>query len=256
MKKESDNSKHYNQLIADWYDLLLKDEIFDIQFYKKIVTNSGKPILELACGTGRLLIEYLEQGVDVDGLDSSKPMLEKCKNKTHEAGLKTTLYHQKIEDMMLKRKYKTMFAAGGSFQLLDTLEKAMQALKKIYNLLQPGGLLVLDLFIPWEQIMAQQEGVWRLGRTATRGNLTFAAHHSDAFDLKNQVIKGKTRYELYENNKLKETYFDSLNLKWYSVNEFKLMLEKTGFIDIKTEAKHLISKHGEATVYYASKQPG
>lgn len=254
MSKLLDNSKHYNQLIADWYDLLLKDETFDIQFYKKIVTNSQKPILELACGTGRLLIEYLEQGIDIDGLDSSKPMLEKCKNKAHKSGLKTTLYYQKIEDMKLKRKYKTMFAAGGSFQLLDTFEKAMQALKKIYNHLQPRGLLVLDLFIPWEQIMAQQEGVWRLGRTATRGNLTFAAHHSDTFDLKNQVIKGKTKYELYENNRLMETYFDSLNLKWYSFNEFKLMLEKAGFIDIKTEAKHLISRHGEATVYYASKK--
>ena len=254
MSRPFDNSKHYNQLIADWYDLLLKDETFDIQFYKKIVMNSGKPVLELACGTGRLLIEYLKAGIDIDGLDSSKPMLEKCKNKARESGLKTTLYHQKIEDMELKRKYKTMFAAGGSFQLLDTFEKAMQALKKIHNNLEPGGQLVLDLFIPWEQLLAQQEGVWRLGRTGTRGNLTFAAHQSEVFDLKNQVIKGKTRYELYENYKLKETYFDSLNLKWYSFNEFKLMLEKTGFVDIKTEAKHLISKHGEATVYYASKK--
>ena len=117
MSRPFDNSKHYNQLIADWYDLLLKDETFDIQFYKKIVMNSGKPILELACGTGRLLIEYLKQGIDIDGLDSSEPMLEKCKNKAQESGLKTTLYHQKIEDMELKRKYKTMFAAGGARSL-------------------------------------------------------------------------------------------------------------------------------------------
>ncbi|MCP5106169.1 MAG: class I SAM-dependent methyltransferase [bacterium] len=216
--------------------------------------DSEQPVLELACGTGRLLIEYLNAGIDIDGLDSSQPMLEKCKIKADELGLKTTLYHQNLESMELNRKYKTIFVAGGSFQLVDTFEKTMMALERIYNNLEPGGKLVLDLFIPWEQIMANQQGVWRQGRTADRDNVTFAAQHSDTLDLKNQVIKGKTKYELYEDTKLTETYFGTINLKWYSINEFKLMLEKTGFAAIKTEDKHLISTHGEATVYYAFKK--
>lgn len=254
-KAEFDNSLHYNRLLAEWYDRLLVKETFDINFYKKIISEAEQPVLELACGTGRLMVEYLNMGIDIDGLDSSGPMLEKCKEKALKLGLKTTLYNQNIESMQPRRKYKTIFVAGASFQLVDSVEKAMQGLARIYDCLENGGTFVLDLFVPWEEIRANREGTWRLGRTAVHGNVTFAAHHSDAFDFRNQVLKGTVKYELYDSGKLEETYLDRINLKWYSINEFTMMLEKAGFTDIKTEAKHLFQAHGETSVFYAHKPP-
>ncbi|MCP5045630.1 MAG: class I SAM-dependent methyltransferase [bacterium] len=254
MNETFDNSTHYSQLLADWYDLLLAEETGDVEYYRDILQNSGQPVLELACGTGRLLVPFLESGMDIDGMDSSAAMLEKCETKTKRLDASPTLYHQKMQQLKPNRSYKTVFIAGASFQLLDKPGDVTAALNNIYRCLEPGGRFILDLFIPWKGIQSGLNGAWRLGRTATGpGNTMFAAHHSDTYDLAKQVVKGAVKYEVYKDNRLVDSYMDRLDLKWYSINEFKLLLEKTGFIDVKTEPKHLIDKHGEATVYFASK---
>ena len=78
MKKVIDNSKHYSGIIAEWYDRLLEKESGDINYYKKIVQKANGPVLELACGTGRHIMDALKNGVDIDGLDSSTDMLSIC----------------------------------------------------------------------------------------------------------------------------------------------------------------------------------
>lgn len=250
MTHDHDNSQHYNHFLAQWYDLLIKEETGDLTFYQEILTHSGQPVLELACGTGRLLIEYLKTGIDIDGLDSSAAMLEICTQKIKALGLQNTLYCQRVQDLTPQRQYQTIFIAGGSFQLIDRYDDALSALEKIYQALLPGGKFITDLFIPWGMIIANQEGLWRLGRTANRNDgTTFVANHSDELDLKNQIIHGTTRYEVFKENRLTDSYLDRINLKWYSINEFILMMEKIGFKNIQTQAKNLISTHGEATVY-------
>jgi len=53
----------------------------DRQFYRDVIDSSGEPALDVGCGTGRLLLEYLADGLDVDGVDVSPEMLEICAEK-------------------------------------------------------------------------------------------------------------------------------------------------------------------------------
>ncbi|NOZ46587.1 MAG: class I SAM-dependent methyltransferase [Chlorobi bacterium] len=253
MKNKVDNSKHYYGLVAEWYDRLLENETGDINYYKKIIQKTDGPILELACGTGRHLIDALKNKADIDGLDSSEDMLQICKEKLKKEGLKNILYHQKIEELYLKRKYNLIFIAGGSFQLIHKFDYATLTLSKIYQSLNKGGRLVLDLFIPWEEIISNNDEVWKLGRNASFKNEKLMVSTANSFDLANQVQTVTARYDLLSNNMLTNTIISALKLRWYSINEFSLLLEKAGFNNISIEKKKIMSNHGVSTVFTALK---
>src|SRR5262249_38841479 len=105
----------------------------------------GTPALELACGSGRPLLELIERGYDVDGLDASRDMLERCRARAAERGLSVTLHHAKMQSFALPRRYRSIFLAGGTFGILATDEDAALALERIHAHLEPGGSVLIPL---------------------------------------------------------------------------------------------------------------
>src|SRR5436190_23495097 len=110
----------YRGLIAQAWDLLRGDtsEWEDRPFYRDIIRVNGQPVLDIGCGTGRLLLDYLVEGIDIDGVDVSPEMLELCRQKAHKRGLHPTLYQQPMEALDLSRSYRTIMVPSSSFQLL------------------------------------------------------------------------------------------------------------------------------------------
>ncbi|MCF8239872.1 MAG: class I SAM-dependent methyltransferase [Melioribacteraceae bacterium] len=244
---------HYNSLLAEWYDELLWNEGKDIEFYTSVIKKENEPVLELACGTGRILIELLKNGVQCDGLDLSHDMLNICRDKLEKNKLTTDLYEQNIIDFEIDKKYKTIFVPGGSFQLVSDFDEALLSIETIYNHLIDGGKFIIDLFLPYNDIAKNNDGVWKLMRTAERGDEKFIANGSTKYDYLNQLINGEYRYELYKNGGLVKTVNDSLSLRWYGVNEFVLILEGIGFSNVSIDTKNIISSHGNSIVIFAEK---
>ena len=79
----------YRGLIAASWDLLRGDYSTwpDRPFYRSIIECAGQPALDVGCGTGRLLLDYLAAGIDVDGVDNSPEMLVLCRKGGAAAGL-------------------------------------------------------------------------------------------------------------------------------------------------------------------------
>jgi SAM-dependent methyltransferase len=71
----------YRGLMALSWDLLRGDTSnwSDRAFFQDVIRRRGEPALDVGCGTGRLLLDYLGQGVDVDGVDVSPEMLDLCR---------------------------------------------------------------------------------------------------------------------------------------------------------------------------------
>lgn len=252
---EFDNSQHYKGLIAQWYDEVYNEELLDIEYYKKIINNSKPPILELGCGTGRILLNLLKLGLSVDGLDASSEMLEICRKKVKAQRFHTNLFNQKMEDMNLGKKYKTIFAAGGTFQLLDRYDLAMKTLQNVYEALDEGSRFIADIYLPWQEIIGNQTNLWKSAGTVFRqGNSRFSASYYSQYHLKRQVIERVYCYEAFKDNVTRETEFSKLCLKWYSIQEFKLMLEKTGFTDIKIEEQNILTFQPDTVVFFAHKK--
>lgn len=109
----------YHGLLAESWDLLRGDtsEWPDGPFYREIILKDGEPALDVGCGTGRLLLDFLASGLDVDGVDVSLEMLDICRQKAGELGLDPTLYQQSMEHLDIPRKYRTIIVPSCSFQL-------------------------------------------------------------------------------------------------------------------------------------------
>ncbi len=248
------NKSHYSGIVAEWYDIILKSEKNDIEFYTDIVKRFGGPALELASGTGRILTELLKEGVLIEGVDSSREMNERCIDKIKELNLSSEIYAQDIVELNLPKKYNTIFIAGASFQLIPDRSDAQSVLGKVHDHLLENGVFILDLFTPLEKNNLLNDGVWVKGREGhnEKGEklLVYASNKNNLYE---QTINGLYKYELYQNGRLNETVIGEIMLRWYSQYEFLLMLEKAGFSKIEIERKRLISTHGEAFVYFAHK---
>src|SRR5436190_19140465 len=92
----------YYGLIAELYDTGVgEDPKGDLAYYRDAITSLPGPALDLACGTGRLLIPYHQAGLDVEGADSSPEMLAICRRKAAEAGLSPVLHQQLMQELEL-----------------------------------------------------------------------------------------------------------------------------------------------------------
>lgn len=83
---------------GDWaevYDIIYDERYYnkkELEFYERLINETYNPTLEMACGTGRLYILYLEKGYDIHGSDISESMLNIVNQKCNEKNLDPKLY--------------------------------------------------------------------------------------------------------------------------------------------------------------------
>ncbi len=140
----------YGDAWADTYDRV-HTITEDIPFWVEEALASSGPVLELACGTGRVAIPIAQTGVPVVGLDSSAAMLKLARAKARKLGLAREAARFVRGDMrhfLLREKYPLAIIPFRSFQLLLSVAEQHQALDAIRAHLEPGGRLIVDLFVP------------------------------------------------------------------------------------------------------------
>ncbi len=128
----------------DWEHAAYDD---DVAMYLDFARRTGGPILELACGTGRLMRPLLELGERVVGVDNSAAMLARARRALDAAGLlaRAQLHHADVRSLTLAERFPLAIFGLDSFGLLLTSADQLAALGRIREHLRPGGLLVLDV---------------------------------------------------------------------------------------------------------------
>ena len=141
----------YYGLIAEFWDLFRGDTSTweDRFFYLEAVRKYGQPVLDVGCGTGRILLDFMQQGIDIDGIDNSPDMLTLCKQKAEKLNLKPTIYQQEMDKLELPRKYQTILVPSSSFQLLLDPALPSKTMDRFYEQLLPGGVLVMPFMTLW-----------------------------------------------------------------------------------------------------------
>lgn len=115
----------------------------EIAYYRPIV-EAGQPALDAGCGTGRLLLPWLRDGLDVDGCDVSADMVALCRAAAEREGLEPDLYVQTLHELDLPRRYGAIVCCG-TFGLGSTRAEDEESLRRLLEHLEPGGVLALDV---------------------------------------------------------------------------------------------------------------
>lgn len=138
---------------AEFYDNLdHHQKLGDVDFYVNLASECGGPVLELACGTGRVLIPIARKGVEIVGFDLSEPMIEICREKLacepEPVRERATILTGDMRTFDLGRRFPLIIVPFRAFQHLLTVEDQMACLDRIHRHLEPRGRLVVNLFNP------------------------------------------------------------------------------------------------------------
>jgi ubiquinone/menaquinone biosynthesis C-methylase UbiE len=145
-----------NSLFVEAYDALYAEApppiTGDVAFYESMARQSSGAVLEVACGTGRVLLALAEAGLEIVGIDCSEGMLAIARRKL--AGRpalvqdRVTLVNQDMSELNLGRRFAFIFVAFRSFQHLLTIDLQKKCLNAIRGHLEKDGRLALHLFDP------------------------------------------------------------------------------------------------------------
>jgi SAM-dependent methyltransferase len=135
----------YVGLVAEAWDALRGDTTGweDRGVYLDLIRERGEPVLDVGCGTGRLLLDFLALGIDIDGVDNAPEMLALCRRKAAHLGLQPNSQVQRMEQLDLPRRYRTILVPSSSFQLLLEASDALEAMRQFHDHLEGGGTLVM-----------------------------------------------------------------------------------------------------------------
>jgi SAM-dependent methyltransferase len=124
----------------------------DVEFFVDAAIESGGPVLEVGCGTGRVLIPTARAGISITGLDLSDHMLDVCRADLKEESGAVQEYVDLIQgdmrDFNLGRKFALITTPFRPFQHLITTVDQIKCLRNIHHHLQSGGTFILDIFNP------------------------------------------------------------------------------------------------------------
>jgi SAM-dependent methyltransferase len=117
-------------------------------FYTHLACRTGGPVLDLACGTGRLSVPLARGGHDVVGLDISAAMLTAAREKAECAGVEIELIEGDMRSFELGREFALVIVSCNSLSHLVTNEELVAALSCLSRHLAFGGLLAFDVVNP------------------------------------------------------------------------------------------------------------
>lgn len=220
--------------LAQCYDLLFGKNLQDLFFYQNFI-EQNQPALEIGSGTGRLLLEYLKLGFQVDGIEPDNEMFELFSQKCSTLNLKSNIYIQSLQQMNLSKKYKTIYMPLYVFQNIADRHEAINGLRLAYEHLESSGQVLISIFIPWNDPTGTWENTWRLRASYYDQKQGEAINLSESlsFDKFEQIQTKQFRYEIFKNTLLEQVYLATLQLRCYSRFEMLMMLENIGFKNVE-----------------------
>jgi ubiquinone/menaquinone biosynthesis C-methylase UbiE len=231
--------------VAQAWDLLRGDtsEWPDRAFYRALIEQNGGSALDIGCGTGRLLLNYLAAGLDIDGVDNSPEMLALCRNKAEAARIdvRNRLHEQAMETLALARRYATIIVPSSSFQLVTDPAAARVAMARLHDHLEPGGLLVMSIMsklwrgkapppqMQWSAWHSIGERVRPEDRAVVRRMMRVR------YDHEQQLEHEENLYEVLRDGVVVESELHerSPSVRWYSQAQAIAGYENAGFADVR-----------------------
>jgi SAM-dependent methyltransferase len=203
--------------IARLYDAWSASVTEDVEFYVKEARASGGPVVELACGTGRISVPIAQAGISVIGVDASAGMLEVAREYAATEGVVLDLRLGDLREPPVPERVPLVLIPFRSLLHMTTEHERLRALRAARELLLPGGRLVFDVFAPSAEDVEDTHGRW-LEREP--GIFERADWDQDERTLTLSVRRGDEA--------------STMHLAWLSPSEWRRLLDRAG-LDVEEQ---------------------
>lgn len=217
---------------GDLYDLVAEGIPYGLDFYVGLARKANGPVLDVACGTGRILLPCLQAGVDVEGLDFFEPMLDKLRSKAAALGLSPTLHRADMSDFSLSRQFALVMIPFNAFIHNMTQAAQISCLECCRAHLLPGGKLVFDTFFPSLEIIGTPPNTRVLEGELPHPEtgLPMRMYDTRTFDRVEQVQHSINELELLDaDGTVQETHRSEIRGRYVYKQEMALLLRVAGF---------------------------
>ncbi|MFP4511012.1 MAG: class I SAM-dependent DNA methyltransferase [Spirochaetaceae bacterium] len=222
---------------AAWYDMDTSQySAVDLEFYREAASRTGGPVLELACGTGRISIPLAADGHEVWALDLSAPMLAELARKaaalSPEVRNRLNVVQGSMCDFTIARQFELIIIPFRAFQALTSERDAAACLQAVRKHLSSDGVFIIDIFkvddgetvtcstteqIDWERVDP------RTGQTVRR------ARRTPVVDTSNQIVYPEVIVYTKNQDGSVARHVDRLALRYYYEYQMQVLLLTNGF---------------------------
>ena len=243
---------------ADYYDYVQAyAERPDVTFWVDAARESGGPVLEVGCGTGRVLLPTARAGIEITGLDASPKMLSVLRQRLAAEAPETQARVRLAEGDMRRFDLGQTFALATipfrPFQHLITVEDQIACLATIRRHLRPGGRLILDLFNPFLPALLDEsraeEQPPEPAVDMPDGRRFYRTWRRAGIDFFNQVQQVEMFYYVTHPDGRQERAVHAFPMRWLYRFEAEHLLARCGF-----EVEHVYADYDKRP--YGSTYPG
>jgi SAM-dependent methyltransferase len=220
---------------AIYYDFT-RPPFDDVPFYKERIPFPEASVLELGCGTGRVLVPLLDSCGYIHGIDLSGCMLQICREKISQTGVpsgKVRVETGDISSFDLERRFDLIIAPYRVFQNLETDAQIDGLFRCVGKHLARNGSCILNVFHPWPLDRIQQ--AWGsdqehfLSETPVPGGRLVRHERKQRMDLKKQILYPEMIYRRYEDQSLVDEAHLRICMRFYYPEQFEKLATDHGF---------------------------
>lgn len=227
------SAKHYD---AAYAKLAEKQVLVDAPFYVEMARQSGGPVLEIGCGTGRVLLEIAREGIEIEGVDNSAAMLRVLR--THldaeppEVRGRVRLHEGDMRSFRLPKKFPLVIIPFRPLQHMYTMADQLAALKTAAAHLADGGKLVFDVFYPKLELIPAGIGEevleleWRVEGDPPK--IVRRYLRKESFDKIAQNFSATFFFRTYVGEKLVKEETEPLKMSYYTHPQMRALLAMSG----------------------------
>lgn len=229
---------HYGLMAEIWAEFLTNTP--ELDFYRQQIKHFGQPVLDLACGTGRLLLPLLQAGIDIDGCDVSADMLKLCREKAAQKGLTPHLYEQAMHQFDAPRRYKIIYICD-AFGLVANRHQNLDTLACCFRHLDQDGALILNIEAEYNLPDA-----WQFWLKETRQRLPEPWPEQGKKRTAANGVDYVSRFRLLEIDPLEQSYVRQVRLEKWQNGKLLVREEYTlrGFMFFRNEVEWMLNVAG------------
>lgn len=180
-------------------------------------------ILELACGTGTVMVQLAKYGYEMWGLDRAAEMLESAQKKADKTGQKIELFQGDMRDFSFDEKFDAVLCLYDSINYILEKDEMAQVFENVYNVLEPNGLFIFD--VTTERNIVQHFHL----QTFAENEDDFSYIWKNVYSYRDRICRTVLTFFLRENDDSFKRYEELHLQKIFEVNEIEDLLEKTGY---------------------------